>query len=130
MRILIADDDRVFCQALAAMIRGGGHEVAASVHSGLEAIRAYRQHKPDVVFMDFSMDKLNGLTACRNILSSDPDACVYLITGLPEQDLLAARGVGVRAIFQKPIIWQMIVRALEDAVAYRSPFRSITASAA
>ncbi|MBA2436286.1 MAG: response regulator [Chthoniobacterales bacterium] len=61
---------------LAELVRSCGHEVVAVVHSGLDAIRAYRQQKPDVVLMDFAMAHLNGLTACRNILSEDPsDAC-------------------------------------------------------
>ncbi len=40
-----------------------GHEVLGVVHSGLDAIRAYRQQKQDVVLMDFAMARLNGLTA-------------------------------------------------------------------
>lgn len=114
------------------MIRGRGHEVAAIARTGLEAIRAYRRQKPDVVFLDFAMEGLNGLTACRNILSGDHDACIYLISGFAEPQLLAASASGARAVLQKPLLWPVIARALEEAAAYRSLFRtiSITASAA
>src|SRR6266481_1742017 len=69
VRVLIADDEKAFTTVLADLVRSSGHEVVDVVHSGLDAIRSYRQHKPDVVLMDFAMARLNGLTACRNILS-------------------------------------------------------------
>jgi CheY-like chemotaxis protein len=49
---------------LADLVRSCGHEVVSVVHSGLDAIRSYRQYRPDLALMDFAMAKLNGLTAC------------------------------------------------------------------
>ena len=85
MRVLIADDEKSFSTVLAGLVHSCGHEVVSVVHSGLDAIRSYRQHKPDVVLMDFAMAHLNGLTACRNILSDDPDGCVLFLSGLSER---------------------------------------------
>ena len=79
--MLIADDEKAFASVLAAQVESCGHEVADIVHSGLDAIRSYRQHKPDVVLMDFWMARLNGLTACRNILSDDPEGCIFFLSG-------------------------------------------------
>ena len=65
VRVLIADDEKAFSTVLADLVRSCGHEVVTVVHSGLDAIRAYRQHRPDVVLMDFAMARLNGLTGAR-----------------------------------------------------------------
>jgi CheY-like chemotaxis protein len=103
MRVLIADDEIIFATALADLVRTCEHEVVGVVHSGLDAIRAYRQHKPDVVLMDFAMARLNGLTACRNILSEDPEGCVLFLSGLGGRTELTPESSGALAVLQKPI---------------------------
>lgn len=80
MRVLIADDQRSFGTALADMVRHCGHEIVAVVGSGLEAIKAYTLHKPDLVLMDYWMPQLNGATACRHIVAKDPAARVVLVS--------------------------------------------------
>ena len=103
MRVLIADDEKAFSSVLADLVRSCGHEVVSIVHSGLDAIRSYRQHRPDIVLMDFAMAKLNGLTACRHILSNDPGGCILFLSGLGDQSGLAPESSGALAVLQKPI---------------------------
>lgn len=119
MRVLIADDEKAFSGVLAEMVRACGHEVAAVVHSGLDAIRSYRQHKPDVVLMDFGMARLNGLTACRNILSEDPKGCIVFLSGLGERVELTPEASGAFAVLQKPIELAQLDQALRDASQHR-----------
>lgn len=80
MRVLIADDQKSVATSLAALVAHCQHEVVEIVGSGLEAIQAFDQHKPDLVLMDYCMARLNGATACRNILAKDPAARVILIS--------------------------------------------------
>jgi len=86
------------------------------VHSGLDAIRSYRVHHPDIVLMDFAMAKLNGLTACRHILSNDPDGCVLFLSGsgLGEHSGLAPESSGAVAVLQKPINRARLEDVLND----------------
>ncbi len=121
MRVLIADDERAFARTLADMVRCGGHEVVDVVHSGLDAIRSYRQHKPEVVPMDFKMAKLNGLTACRNILSDDPKGRILFLSGTAECAELAPRFSGALAVLQKPIALAMLEQVLHDVVEEHEP---------
>ena len=129
MRILIADDEKIFSGTLADLVRSCGHEVAAVVHSGLDAIRSYRQHKPDVVLMDFAMDRLNGLTACRNILSEDPQACILFLSGLGERTELTPESSGALAVLQKPIERARLEQVLRNTALLRQS-RSHTATSA
>src|SRR6202030_4661486 len=93
MRVLIADDQRSVGTSLADLVRSCNHEIVGVVGSGLEAIQAYTRHHPDVVLMDYWMPKLNGATACRNILAKDPTARVILVSAwAPAHDLAAESG--------------------------------------
>ncbi len=121
MRILIADDERAFAGALAEMVRSGGHEVVDVVHSGLDAIRSYRRHKPHVVLMDFAMSRLNGLTACRNILSEDPAGCILFLSALSDHAALAPSTSGAAAVLPKPINLDCLARALAETAFQRRP---------
>ncbi|MEO5722477.1 MAG: response regulator transcription factor [Chthoniobacterales bacterium] len=101
MRILIADDQKTVGTTLAALVCRCKHDVVEVVGSGLEAIQAYERHKPDIVLMDYWMSKLNGATACRNILAKDPTARVILVSGWsPGSEPIDS---GAIAVLQKPV---------------------------
>lgn len=119
MRVLIADDEKAFATVLADLVRSCGHEVVGVVHSGLDAIRAYRHQKPDVVLMDFAMARLNGLTACRNILSEDPSGCILFLSGLSERAELSPESSGAFAVLPKPIDRGRLEQVLQEASAGR-----------
>jgi two-component system chemotaxis response regulator CheY len=113
MRILIADDQRSVGTTLAALVSHCHHEVVEVVGSGLEAIQAYDRHKPDVVLMDYWMPKLNGATACRNIVSKDPAARVILVSAWgPANDPAES---GAIAVLSKPVDLDRLETALDRA---------------
>ena len=113
MRVLIVDDDKVFARLLAQLVGICQHEVVDVVSSGLEAIRSYQKNKPDVVLMDFDMEKLNGLTACRNILSHDPAARVVSLSGIASEMDLSPAYSGAIAVLSKPIAVQQLKELFE-----------------
>ena len=111
MRVLIADDQKSVGTSLAELVRRCQHEVVEVVGSGLEAIQAFGRHHPDVVLMDYEMPKLNGATACRNIVAKYPDARVILVSGAPRE----IGGSGARAVLMKPVKLDTLYAALYDA---------------
>lgn len=113
MRVLIVDDDKVFARLLAQLVGICQHEVVDVVSSGLEAIRSYQKNKPDVVLMDFDMEKLNGLTACRNILSHDPAGRVVFLSGIASAVDLSPAYSGAIAVLSKPITAQQLKELLD-----------------
>jgi CheY-like chemotaxis protein len=128
VRILIADDEKAFSTVLTELVQSCGHEVISVVHSGLDAIRSYRQHRPDIVLMDFAMAKLNGLTACRQILSNDPDGCVLFLSGsgLGEQTGLTPQSSGAMAVLQKPISRARLDQVLNDVAIRRQSEKAVS----
>lgn len=112
---MIADDQKAVGATLADLVCYCNHEVVAVVESGLEAIQAYNRHHPDVVLMDYWMSKLNGATACRNILAKDPSARVILVSAVMSP-LTELSGSGAVAVLAKPINLDRLEQALDDAV--------------
>ena len=110
MRILIADDQKDVGRSLADLVRFCNHQVVGVVASGLEAIQAYARYQPDLVLMDYRMPKLNGATACRNILSKDPAARVILVSAWsPSDDASASGAIGM---LPKPVSLEQLDAAL------------------
>src|SRR6195256_6076899 len=116
MRVLIADDQKSVGTSLAEMVRRCQHEVVEVVGSGLEAIQAYGRHHPDVVLMDYQVPKLNGATACRNIMAKYPEARVILVSGTPRE----VAGSGALAVLVKPVKLDALYAALYDAAQPRT----------
>ncbi len=113
MRVLIVDDDKLFARLLAQLVGVCQHQVVDVVSSGLEAIRSYQKNKPDVVLMDFNMDKLNGITACRNILSNDPSGRVIFLSGIASDMDLSPAYTGAVAVLSKPIAVKQLKETLD-----------------
>jgi CheY-like chemotaxis protein len=113
MRVLIADDQKSVGTSLAQLVCLCQHEVVEVVGSGLEAIHAYERHQPDVVLMDYWMPKLNGATACRNILARHPNARVILISGSSPSDLVNS---GAFAVLPKPVRLERLYAAFYELV--------------
>jgi CheY-like chemotaxis protein len=111
MRVLIADDQKSVGTSLAELVRLCHHEVVEVVGSGLEAIQAFGRHQPDVVLMDYQMPKLNGATACRNIMAKHPKARIILVSGSPKE----IAGSGALTLLLKPIKLDQLYAALYDA---------------
>ncbi len=122
MRVLIADDQRTVGTSLADLVRECNHEIVAVVASGMEAIQAYSMHHPDLVLMDYWMPKLNGATACRNILAKDPTARVILVSGWSPANGIE-RDSGALALLGKPVDFHHLATVL-DQVAHTLPVPS------
>ena len=81
LRVLVVDDLKDAADSLAALLRVLGHEVHAA-YDGEQGVAAARRLKPDVIFLDLGMPKLNGYEACRMIRNDfGNDILVVALTG-------------------------------------------------
>jgi DNA-binding NarL/FixJ family response regulator len=78
-RILLADDHLEMLDALRAILAELG-EVVDVVTDGQALVEAAQRLKPDIIFSDISMPRLNGLDATRTLLECLPQSKVIILT--------------------------------------------------
>jgi two-component system, chemotaxis family, chemotaxis protein CheY len=102
-RALIVDDEEDMRLLLRAALESSrGTEVAAEGADGVEAVRLWREYRPDVVVLDQRMPGLTGLQAAEQILAEDPDQAVILFSAyLTDETRVAAAEIGVRECVSK-----------------------------
>jgi DNA-binding response OmpR family regulator len=73
LKILVVDDEPAMVGALGALLGQAGHRIVAA-YDGEEALRRFREDKPDLVLLDLAMPGLDGATVCQRIreLSDTP----------------------------------------------------------
>jgi len=81
IKILIADDHKIFREGLRALIeKQPGMEVIEEVENGRKAVQLVRDLLPDVIIMDIAMPNLNGIEATRQIVSKIPNVKVIALS--------------------------------------------------
>lgn len=87
IRLMICDDQEVVREGLRAILGGvPGIEVVTVVANGAEAVEAVAKQPPDVVLMDLNMPIKNGVQATREIVASNPEVKVLVLTTYDASD--------------------------------------------
>jgi DNA-binding NarL/FixJ family response regulator len=90
-RVLVVDDHPLTREALVALLRSHGFELAGIAADGEEAIAAAAQTQPDLVLLDLLMPGLDGLSALPRLREAAPGCEVVVLTASgTEENLLAA----------------------------------------
>src|SRR6478735_11577391 len=113
LRVLIADDDRLLAEFLAALVQATGHEVVAvETAGGLAVVQSWTRHQPDCILLDVMMPKLNGFTVAHHLRSRDPGARIIFMSGLVQEDYPSARHCKPNGWLNKPIMFEDLCQAL------------------
>jgi DNA-binding NarL/FixJ family response regulator len=81
IRVLIAEDHPLFRAGIRALLqRPGEVEVVAEASDGVEALQLLERHRPDVVVLDVSMPRLDGLQAAARISVEYPRIRVLVLS--------------------------------------------------
>jgi CheY-like chemotaxis protein/HPt (histidine-containing phosphotransfer) domain-containing protein len=107
-RILVVDDNQINTDVLVNLL-GEVDKDIFTANNGAEAVTLYRQHNPDVIFMDISMPVMNGNEAAKKIRSIEIEnelpACTIIATtaNVFEEDHQVSLDAGIDIILTKPI---------------------------
>src|SRR5467141_4514931 len=81
VRILVVDDHPIVRHGLRTLLGGRPEwEIIDEAEDGVEAVEKADRLKPDVVVLDLSMPRMNGLEACRRIRTNVPEAEILIVT--------------------------------------------------
>lgn len=88
-QILLADDDPFVIQSLQTILEASGYKIVATCNNGADAATAFRARRPDLALLDIRMAGSTGLDAARDILQTDPEARILLLTTFKETDYVS-----------------------------------------
>jgi DNA-binding NarL/FixJ family response regulator len=81
VRIVLVEDNEVFRDALELLLgMRADVEVVASVGDGLAAVEAAKEHRPDVMLMDYRMPAMDGIQATALVMEEVPGVAVVALT--------------------------------------------------
>jgi len=83
IRVLVADDSPTALRSVCEYLEfAGGFEIVGTASDGLNAVQLASLRKPDLVLLDLSMPRVNGLEAAEQIRLSSPDLRVIIFSEL------------------------------------------------
>ena len=116
-RVLVVDDHPLTREALAALLRSHGFELAGIASDGEEAIAAAAETQPDLVLLDLLMPGLDGLSALPRLREAAPGCEVVVLTASgTEENLLAAIRGGAAGYLLKTESPERIAEFLDGVV--------------
>lgn len=129
VRIMVVDDHDILRQGLRFVLEEQpGWIVCGEAATGLDAIRAAQELRPDVAVIDIHMPGMGGLQAAREILAVSPETEILILTVDEDRVVVqAATEAGARGIVTKSDTARSLVAAV-DSLARHNPFYSPRAS--
>jgi two-component system, OmpR family, alkaline phosphatase synthesis response regulator PhoP len=115
-KILIVDDEPFILKSLSFVLTKEGFHIETATN-GLEAMEKIRRSKPDIVFLDIMMPKMNGMEVCQWI-RKDPllkNIYVIILTAKgQEMDREKGFSIGADEYMTKPFSPSSVVQRIKD----------------
>ncbi len=115
IKILIVDDAAFMRMMLADILVENGFQVTGEAENGEEALRLYKELKPDLVSMDIIMPGSGGIGAIRDILKEDPQAKILVVSALGQKALVKeALDAGAKGFVVKPFKPEKVIEKIQN----------------
>lgn len=89
-RVLVVDDSIFVAKQLGQILTSEGYEIVATAADGKEGVDKYKELCPnvDIVTMDITMPRMDGITALEQIMAFDKNARVVMVSALGKEELV------------------------------------------
>jgi DNA-binding NarL/FixJ family response regulator len=123
LRILVADDHEVVRRGIRSIIAAqAGWELCEEAVDGVDAVEKARVCRADVILLDVTMPRMNGLEAARVIKSEMPQSEILILSQHdPAQLRPLAEQAGARAFLSKSDIARDLVAAIDAVSRHEKP---------
>ena len=114
MRLVLCDDNRIFCEAFSSMLRANGHPVLAIATTASDSIAAVATNRPDACLLDLRFPDGSGLDVARAIRRSVPETKIVVFSCVTDPAVMAeAKKIGAAGFLRKDQKPGTITAALE-----------------
>lgn len=115
MKILLADNHKLFCEGLRTLFtQQKGMEVVGEAANGRMAVRLARELSPDIVIMDIGMPELNGMEATRQIRAEMPAIKVVAVSMHADRQYVAGMlAAGASGYVVKDCAFSELIQAVQ-----------------
>ncbi|HET6516661.1 MAG TPA: response regulator [Nitrosopumilaceae archaeon] len=115
--IMIADDSDAIRLVLKDILELGQHTVAGEAVNGQEAIEKFSELKPELLLLDLAMPKKDGFTVVKEIMKTNPDAKIILITAADDQKIInQCLDAGAKAYISKPFEFDNVLKVISKTI--------------
>lgn len=105
-RVLVVDDSMFVAKQLTQILTSDGYEIVATAVDGKDGVDKYKELCPnvDLVTMDITMPKMDGITALEQIMAFDKNAKVVMVSALGKEELVKkSLMLGAKSYIVKPL---------------------------
>ena len=119
VRVLVVDDSMFVAKQIGQILSSEGYEIIATAVDGKEGVDKYKDLYPnvDVVTMDITMPRMDGITALEQIMAFDKNARVVMISALGKEELVKkSLLLGAKNYIVKPLDRKKVLERIGSAV--------------
>lgn len=115
--ILLVDDEPHIRKFVTLILKQLGSPVIVEAVNGEQALEVYQRENPDLVLMDVSMPKMDGIETLKALKAIDPNCAVIMLTSIVNRDTIeqAVEG-GALNYIRKDMPKDEIARALRETI--------------
>ncbi|MFH1728241.1 MAG: response regulator transcription factor [Pseudomonadota bacterium] len=117
-KILIADDHKILRDGLKSLIENEtSFQVVAEAKDGEEAVELSLKHKPEIVIIDITMPKLNGIKAAEMILQKIKDVKIIALSVHADKRYVSQMfKVGAKGYLLKDCAFEELIQAIHTVI--------------
>ncbi len=117
LKILVCDDSILARKQMKDIINSIGSPTILEASNGQQAIDMYKEHKPDLTFLDIVMPVKDGNAAITEIMEFDSKATIVVASSVGTQsELKKALTTGASDFIQKPIDKNQVINLINKHV--------------
>lgn len=112
-KIVIVDDSRIFRKILRTTLSENGHEILGEAGNGVEALALLETVEPDILTLDITMPKMDGLETLKKITKKYPKIKVVMVSAAGQKNkVMDALKNGAKDFLQKPFQPDEVIKVI------------------
>jgi two-component system chemotaxis response regulator CheY len=119
IRVLVVDDSMFVAKQINQILTSEGYEIVAAAADGKEGVEKYKEIYPniDLVTMDITMPRMDGITALEQIMNFDKNARVVMVSALGKEELVKkSLLLGAKNYIVKPLDRKKVLERIASAM--------------